>query len=95
MGISVPPAWDVNARVQASLHQHEHPNMTDERLATMKAAAQSAFAAAMRDRRTDPELFELLVHIDELVGPMAFVLERDGQQRHWPLPAFQAWLSGN
>ena len=94
MGISVSPAWDVNARVQASLREHEHPNMTDERLATMKAAAQSVFAAAMRDRRTDPEPFELLVHVDELVGPMAFVVERGGAQRNWPLPAFQAWLSG-
>jgi hypothetical protein len=61
----------------------------------MKVAAQSVFATAMRERGTDPSGFELLVHVDELVGPMAFVVERGGAQRNWPLPAFQAWLSEN
>jgi len=87
------PSWDVNGQVSAVLREHEHPNMTDERLAAMKAAAQKVFAAAMNERGTDPDGYELLVHIDELVGPMAFVVERGGKKRQWPLPAFQGWLS--
>jgi hypothetical protein len=57
-------------------------------------STRKAYVSLMQ-RRTDPELFELLVHIDELVGPMAFVVERGGEQRHWLLPAFQVSLSGN
>ncbi|HTA89764.1 MAG TPA: hypothetical protein VK745_09325 [Polyangiaceae bacterium] len=67
--------------------------MTDARLAAMKAAAVAVFNAALRERGTDPTRFELLVHIDELVGPMAFVVELRDQQRRWPLPSFQGWLS--
>jgi hypothetical protein len=85
--------WDVNARVQGALREHEHPDMTDARLAAMKGAAIAAFDAALRERGTDPAGFELLVHIDELVGPMAFVVELAGAHRRWPLPAFQGWLS--
>lgn len=48
--------------------------MTDERLAAMKAAAQDVFSAALQERGTDPSRFELLLHVDELVGPMAFVV---------------------
>jgi hypothetical protein len=86
-----PAKWDVNARVQAVLEAHEHPNMTDARLAAMKAAALAEFEAALRDRGTDPDRFELLVHVDELVGPMAFVRE-PATRRDWPLPMFQNWL---
>jgi hypothetical protein len=86
-----PAKADVNARVQAVLQAHEHPHMTEPRLAAMKAAALAEFQAAMRDRGTDPDHFELLVHVDELVGPMAFVLEpATGQD--WPLPMFNHWL---
>jgi hypothetical protein len=67
--------------------------MTDARLAAMKAAATVVFNATLYERGTDPAAFELLVHVDELVGPMAFVIERSGAQRRWPLPSFQAWLS--
>jgi len=67
--------------------------MTDERQDTMKAAAQMVFAKAMNERGTDPNGFELIRHIDELVGPMAFVVERVGRKRQWPLAAFQGWLS--
>lgn len=66
--------------------------MTEERLAAMKTAARAEFDAAMRDRGTDPERFDLLVHIDELVGPMAFVVEQATKQ-DWPLSVFQGWLS--
>ena len=89
-----PPNWNVNARVQAVLEAHEHPVMTEHRLAAMKAAAKTEFEAALRDRGTDPSRFELIVHIDELVGPMAFVKET-GTKQDWPLPMFQAWLSRN
>jgi hypothetical protein len=94
MATSPPPHWNVSERVQAVLTEHDHPAMTDERLAAMKTAARAEFDAAMRERGTDPERFELLVHIDELVGPMAFVVERATRQ-DWPLPMFQAWLSRN
>lgn len=94
MSTSPPLNWNVNARVQAVLEAHEHPVMTEERLAAMKAAAKAEFEAALRDRGTDPGRFELVVHIDELVGPMAFVQERATKQ-DWPLPMFQAWLSRN
>jgi hypothetical protein len=93
MGVSIPPHCDVNARVQVVLREHEHPDTTDARLAAMKAAAITVFDTALRERGTDPAGFELLVHIDELVGPMAFVVELGGQQRRWPLPAFQGWLA--
>jgi hypothetical protein len=73
MAVSIRPHWDVNARVQVALHEHEHPDMTEARLAATKAAAITIFDAALRERGTDPAGFELLVHIDELVGPMAFV----------------------
>ena len=69
--------------------------MDDERLEAMKRAAQDEFERALRDRGTDPTRFELSVHIDELVGPMAFVAEVNGRKRQWPLPAFQAFLSEN
>jgi hypothetical protein len=85
------PKWDVNARVDAVLREHEHPTMTDARLDAMKAAATAEFQAALRDRGTDPARFELIVHIDELVGPMAFVAE-PATKRDWPLPMFNAWL---
>jgi hypothetical protein len=68
--------------------------MTEQRLAAMKTAAQAEFEAALRDRGTDPNRFELVVHIDDLVGPMAFVQESATKQ-DWPLPMFQAWLSRN
>jgi hypothetical protein len=84
---------DVNGRVSAVLKEHEHPQMTDARLAAMKAAAQKVFDAAMTERGTDPAGYELTVHIDELVGPMAFIAERTGKKRTWPLPAFQALLN--
>jgi hypothetical protein len=87
-----PPNWNVNARVQAVLEEHEHPVMTEARLAAMKAAAKAEFDAALRDRGTDPSRFELIVHIDELIGPMAFVKEVDPEKRDWPLPMFNAWL---
>jgi len=90
MSTSVPPCWNVNARVQAVLEAHEHPVMTEQRLAAMKAAARAEFEAALHDRRTDPSRFELIVHIDELVGPMAFVQGRATRQ-DWPLRMFQAW----
>lgn len=93
MGISRPPTWDVNARVSAVLREHEHPDMTEARLDAMRSAAKGVFATAMRERGTDPAKYELLVHVDELVGPMAFVLELDGRKRSWPLPAFQGWIS--
>lgn len=89
------PKHDLDARVQAVLDEFEHPFMTDERLEAMQHAAQQEFERALRDRGTDPGGFELLVHIDELVGPMAFVAEVGGRKRQWPLPAFQAWLSEN
>lgn len=66
--------------------------MTEQRLAAMKSAARAEFEAALRDRGTNPNRFELVVHIDELVGPMAFVQERATKQ-DWPLPMFQAWLN--
>lgn len=91
MSTSNPPSWDVNARVQAALEAHEHPSMTDERLAAMKAAALAEFQRALRDRGTDPNRFELIVHVDELVGPMAFVRE-PATGRDWPLPIFNHWL---
>jgi hypothetical protein len=94
MSTSAPPSWNVNARVQAVLEAHEHPVMTEQRLAAMKTAAQAEFEAALRDRGTDPNRFELVVHIDDLVGPMAFVQESATKQ-DWPLPMFQAWLSRN
>jgi hypothetical protein len=62
-------------------------------LEAMTLAARETFATAMRERGTDPNAFELLVHIDELVGPMAFVAERDGKKRSWPLPVFQGHIS--
>jgi hypothetical protein len=68
--------------------------MSEQRLAAMKTAARAEFDAALRDRGTDPNRFELIVHIDELVGPMAFVQEIATKQ-DWPLPMFQAWLSRN
>lgn len=92
MAISRPPRWNVSERVQAVLAEHEHPAMTEERLAAMKAAARAEFDSALRERGTDPERFELLVHIDELVGPMAFVVERATEQ-DWPLSVFHGWLS--
>jgi hypothetical protein len=91
MGISKPPSWDVNARVQAVLEQHEHPHMTDARLDAMKAAALAEFRASLTECETNPDHFELLVHVDEIVGPIAFVLEpATGQD--WPLQVFQNWL---
>jgi hypothetical protein len=93
MGTSL-PKWDVNARVQAVLEAHEHPAMTDDRLAAMKATPCAEFEAALRDRATDPDRFQLIVHIDELVGPMAFVTE-PAAKRDWPLPMFNAWLKQN
>ena len=89
-----PPNWNVNARVQAVLEAHEHPVMNEARLTAMKSAAVAEFEAALRDRGTDPSRFELIVHIDDLVGPIAFVTER-GTKQEWPLPMFQAWLSRN
>lgn len=92
MSTSRPRHADVNARVDAVLKEHEHPAMTDERLEAMRAAARAEFNAALRERGTDPDRFELLVHLDELVGPMAFVVER-ATKHDWPLPMFQKWLS--
>jgi hypothetical protein len=68
--------------------------MTDDRLAAMKAAACAELEAALRDRGTDPNRFELIVNIDELVGPMAFVTE-PAAKRDWRLPMFNAWLKQN
>jgi hypothetical protein len=34
-----------------------------------------------------------LVHVDELVSQMGFMVEQEGAQRGWPLPSFQAWFS--
>ncbi len=93
MATSTPPNWDVSARVSAVLREHEHPDMTVQRLEAMTRAARETFAAAMRERGTDPDAFELVVHIDELVGPMAFVVELGGKKRSWPLPAFQGQIS--
>src|SRR5262245_30070199 len=84
---------DILVRVHAVLRTHEHPNMTEERSEAMRAAAENEFRSALRDRGTDPERNKLLVHLDELVGPMAFVAEQSGERRTWPLPAFQVWIS--
>jgi hypothetical protein len=69
--------------------------MNGDRLAAMRAAAKTEFEAALRDRGTDPSRFALVVHVDELVGPLALVTEEGPEKRDWPLPMFQAWLSRN
>lgn len=55
--------------------------MTDARLAAMKAAARAEFQAALRGRGTDPACFELIVHIDELVGPDGIRSRAGGETR--------------
>lgn len=77
------------------LDAHESPTMSAERLEVMRDAAQAKFSRALVDRGTEPSRFRLVVHIDELVGPMAFVVELADRCREWSLPAFQAWLGEN
>ncbi len=57
----------------------------------MKEAAQLALETALQTASINPAGYEVIVHDDELVGPMVFVVLPDGSS--CPLPALEAKLT--
>lgn len=84
---------NVSARVRLVMREHEHPEMTPARVEAMGNAAKLTFADALDARGIDATQFELFIHLDELVGPMAFVARTDESAQSWTLAGFQVWLS--
>ncbi len=79
-------AAPIRAQVMAAIAPFGEDARESDRPA-MQQAASAAFREALVQAGGEPDRYKVVVHLDELVGPMVFVQRDDG--RTWPIDGFR------